>query len=258
MGPKMTFAYKLTKKDAISVTVMFAFLVVLLLLKDINYHPWEIEECATCEEDVGSLERAGHFEEMLWNGVRHVHNSSNDNLIQFTRANGFASPSATAVKNCIDCHSERPGAAAPSLGSLWVKFPRVDKETGRIIDFEKAVQYEFVKRYGGTKPFYNDVRITEIMVYAFEKARQKKLVFDVEPDDGTPLTEDELLSLDASPTCRSVFADYGIPKGEIAPYIVQGCNIFTQTNRYRPAGYKLFWKTRMNCTSCHLQGVTKE
>lgn len=254
----MTFAYTLTRKDAISVAVMLTFLVALLLLKDINYYPGVIEQCATCVEDVGSLERAGHFEEMLWNGVRHVHHSSNDNLVQFTKANGFTLTNKSAVKNCIDCHHESSDSAAPSLGSLWVKFPKVDKETGRIIDFEKAVQYEFVKRYGGTKPFYNDVRITEIMVYAFEKARQKKLVFDVEPDDGIPLTEDELISLDVSPTCRSVFADYGIPKGEIAPYIVRGCNIFTQTSHYRPTGYAWFWKTRMNCTSCHLQGGTKE
>lgn len=123
--------------------------------------------------------RGGHFEEMLSNGVRHVHNSSNDNLVQFTKSNNFISSDSRNVGNCIDCHNDSPTAIAESLGSLWVKYPRLDQESGRLIDFEKAIQNEFVKRYGGTKPFYNDVRITEIMVYAYEKARQKHLVFDV-------------------------------------------------------------------------------
>ncbi len=254
----MNLAYKLNKKDAIGVVLMTALLVALFYFRGVDYDPGVSESCEKCSTDVGSMERAGHFEEMLWNGALHVHHSSNDNLVQFTRSNGLVAADKSSVKNCIDCHSEGADAVAPSLGQLWVKFPRLDKETGRIIDFEKAVQYEFVKRYGGTKPFYNDVRITEIMVYAFEKARQKGLVFDVEPDDGVPLTNEQLDALETSPVCRNVFDEYGVPKGDIAPYIVKGCNIFTQTNKYRPAGYSLFWDTRMNCTSCHLNGGTKE
>lgn len=254
----MNLAFKLTKGDVFSVAVMAGLLAALFYFNGVDYHPGVSETCDACRADVGPMERGGHFEEMLWNGALHIHHSSNGNLVQFTKANGFAAADTSAIKNCIDCHSERRDAVAPSLGELWVKFPRLDKETGRIIDFEKAVQYEFVKRYGGTKPFFNDVRITEIMVYAFEKARQKKLVFDVEPDDGAVLTEEQLAALDTSPTCRNVFAEYGIPKGEIAPYIVQGCNIFTQTTRHRPVGYPSFWETRMNCTSCHLNGGTKE
>jgi thiosulfate dehydrogenase len=95
------------------------------------------------------------------------------------------------------------------------------------------------------------------MVYAYEKARRKKLVFDVEPDDGIPITDEALEKLNASATCMGVFDQYGKPKGDIAPYIVKGCNIFTRTTENRPKGYG-FWKTRMNCTSCHLNGGTKE
>ena len=204
------------------------------------------------------MERAGHYEEMLWNGAQHVHNSSNDNLIQFTRPNTFQPKNQREeIKNCIDCHNNKPDAKADSLGAIWVKLPRLDKETGRIIDFEKAMQYEFVKRYGGTKPFYNEVRITEIMVYAYEKARQEKRVFDVEPDDGVALTDKELADLNTSYACMNVFEKFGKPKGDIAPYIVKGCNIFTDTTNNRPQGYG-FWKTKMNCSSCHMNGGSKE
>ncbi len=255
---KLSFAYRLKKKDLVSVAAMAAVVALIMGIRGIDHHPGVIESCPGCIEDIGTLEREGHYEEMLWSGVRHVHESFNESLAQFTRSNGFLSGTTGTTKNCIDCHNESPQSEAPSLGELWVRFPRLDKETGRIIDFEKAVQHEFVRRYGGTKPFYNDVRITEIMVYAYEKARRKKLVFDVEPDDGVPLSDADLDRLNASSHCRDVFARLGRPKGDIAPYVVKGCNIFTRTTENRPAGYRLFWKTRMNCTSCHLQGGTKE
>lgn len=254
---KLKLAYKLKRKDVISVGIMVIIVLLLFLARGVDYQPGITETCSNCAKDIGVMDREGHFEEMLWNGVRHVHNSANDNLIQFTQANSFQPPKDNTIQNCIDCHNDTPDAQADSMGKLWVKFPRLDKETGRIIDFEKAVQYEFVKRYGGTKPFYNDVRITEIMVYAYEKARREKRVFDVEPDDGLPITDEALEALNASTTCLGVFAEYGKPKGEIAPYIVKGCNIFTRTTSNRPKGYG-FWKTRMNCTSCHLNGGTKE
>ena len=220
---KLSLAYKLTKRDIISVAVMSGVILLLFLVEGVDYQPGVTKDCNGCKTDLGQLDRIGHFEEMLWNGVRHVHDSSNDNLIQFTKANNFLSPNDGEIQNCIDCHNDGPMAKADSLGNMWVKFPRLDKETGRIIDFEKAVQYEFVKRYGGTKPFYNDVRITEIMVYAYEKAREKQLLFDVEPDDGIPLTDAELKALNASATCMGVFDSLGKPRGNIAPYIVKGC-----------------------------------
>lgn len=254
---KFSLAYKLTKKDIISVAVMSVIVLLLFLFKGVDYQPGVTKDCDICKKDIESRNRIGHYEEMLWNGVRHVYDSSNDNLVQFTKANNFLYANNRKIKNCIECHSDSPDAQAASLGDLWVKFPRLDKETGRIIDFEKAIQYEFVKRYEGTKPFYNDVRITEIMVYAYDEARKKQLVFDVEPDDGTPLSDSDLEALDASVTCRAVFDELGRPKGDIAPYIVKGCNIFTRTTSNRPAGYG-FWKTRMNCTSCHLKGGTVE
>jgi hypothetical protein len=225
---KFSLAYKLSWKDIISVVVMSLVLGLLFLFRGVDYHPGVSDECKSCIKDIGTMPRGGHYEEMLWNGVRHVHHSSNPNLSQFTKSNGLlAVNNHQTTKNCIDCHNDSVTAQAPSLGDLWVKFPRLDKETGRIIDFEKAVQYEFVKRYGGTKPFYNDVRITEIMVYAYEKAREKKLVFDVEPDDGKPISDDQLAALGTTFTCLGVFKKYGNPKGDIAPYIVKGCNIFT-------------------------------
>ncbi|MEJ2179624.1 MAG: hypothetical protein P8Y28_04110, partial [Gammaproteobacteria bacterium] len=254
---KLKLAYKLTRKDIISVTLMSLVVLLLFLVEGVDYQPGITKDCNGCKSDLGKLDRVGHFEEMLWNGVRHVHDSSNDNLIQFTKANNFISPNEREIQNCVDCHNDSPTSKADSLGDMWVKFPRLDKETGRIIDFEKAVQHEFVNRYGGTKPFYNDVRITEIMVYAYEKAREKQLLFDVEPDDGAPITDAELEALNASATCLGVFANLGMPKGDIAPYIVKGCNIFTRTTSNRPTGYG-FWKTRNNCTSCHLNGGTKE
>jgi cytochrome c len=255
---KFSLAYKLSWKDIISVVVMSLVLGLLFLFRGVDYHPGVSDECKSCIKDIGTMPRGGHYEEMLWNGVRHVHHSSNPNLSQFTKSNGLlAVNNHQTTKNCIDCHNDSVTAQAPSLGDLWVKFPRLDKETGRIIDFEKAVQYEFVKRYGGTKPFYNDVRITEIMVYAYEKAREKKLVFDVEPDDGKPISDDQLAALGTTFTCLGVFKKYGNPKGDIAPYIVKGCNIFTDTVHNRPAGYG-FWKVTNNCTSCHLYGGSKE
>ncbi len=254
---KFSWAYKLKRRDIASLWVMSILLGFLFLIKGVDFQPGVADDCAGCAQDIGPMERAGHYEEMLWNGVQHVHNSFNDNLSQFTKANHFLSAGQQTTKSCIECHSDNPGAPAVSLGDLWVKYPRLDKASGRIIDFEKAIQYEFVNRYGGTKPFYNDVRITEIMTYAYEKAMQKKLQFDVEPDDGIPLSVADLDRLKASSTCRDVFNKLGIPKGDIAPYIVRGCNIFTRTKDNRPVGYG-FWKTKMNCTSCHLEGGTKE
>lgn len=254
---KIKLAYKLKKKDIFSVVGLSLFIALLFVIKGVDYQPGVYGSCSDCVADIGNMERAGHYEEMLWNGVRHVHHSSNDNLLQFTRTNDFLPSDNNSVENCIDCHNDRTDARAMSLGELWVKFPRLDKASGRIIDFEKAVQQEFVTRYGGTRPFFNDVRITEIMVYAYEKARQKKRIFDVEPDDGLPISDAALDELNASTTCRQVFDSLGKPKGEIAAYIVKGCNIFTRTTENRPTGYG-FWKTRMNCTSCHLNGGTKE
>jgi len=237
---------------------MSVFIILLILFQGFDYEPGITQDCDSCILDIGPMDRAGHYEEMLWNGVRHVHNSSNDNLSQFTKSNHFLSnANKKTIGNCIDCHNNSPDSQSEPLGALWVKYPRLDKETGRIIDFEKAVQYEFVKRYGGTKPFYNDVRITEIMVYAYEKARQNKLVFDVEPDDGIPLSDTDLTELNTTFACMKVFDKLGTPKGDIAPYIVKGCNIFTDTRNNRPTGYG-FWKTKMNCTSCHLEGGSKE
>jgi len=254
---KFSFAYKLSIKDVVSVVVMSAVVITLFVVKGVDYQPGVTKDCEICNQDIQQRDRIGHFEEMLWNGERHVYDSSNDNLIQFTRANTFANSKKEKVTNCIECHNDTPKAKAASLGDLWVKYPRLDKESGRIIDFEKAIQYEFVKRYGGTKPFYNDVRITEIMVYAYDQARKKQLKFDIEAHDAKPLSDDELQKLNASVTCLGVFDKLGRPKGDIAPYIVKGCNIFTRTTDNRPAGYG-FWKTRMNCTSCHLNGGTTE
>ena len=254
---KLSFAYKLTGRDMISLVIMSIILGLLFLVQGVDYQPGVAEDCKGCAKDVGPMERAGHYDEMLWNGAQHVHNSFNDNLAQFTKPNHFLSAGQHSNKNCIDCHNDKPGSPSVSLGELWVRYPRLDKASGRIIDFEKALQYEFVNRYGGTKPFYNDVRITEIMVYAYEKARQKKLIFNVEPKNGVPLTEDDLNRLHASSTCRDVFNKLGVPKGDIAPYVVKGCNIFTRTKDHRPVGYG-FWKIKMNCTSCHLEGGTRE
>ena len=254
----MKCAYKLKKSDFVSVLVMAVILVVIFLINGIDYQPGVSADCEACRLDIGPMARSGHYEEMLWNGTKHVYHSSNDNLIQFTRPNNLQPASnSEVIKNCIDCHNDTPDAKADSLGALWVKFPRLDKETGRIIDFEKAVQYEFVNRYGGTKPFYNEVRITEIMVYAYEKARQEKRVFNVEPDDGIELSDEQLADLNTSYTCINVFEKLGRPKGDIAPYIVKGCNIFTDTTNNRPSGYG-FWKTKMNCSSCHMEGGSKE
>jgi len=255
---KLKLAYKLKKSDVASVLVMAVILVVIFLAHGVDYKPGVSPDCEACKLDIGPMARAGHYEEMLWNGTQHVYHSSNDNLVQFTRPNNLQpGNNSEVIKNCIDCHNDRPGAKADSLGALWVKFPRLDKDTGRIIDFEKAVQYEFVKRYGGTKPFYNEVRITEIMVYAYEKARQEKRVFNVEPDDGIELSDEQLADLNTSYTCMTVFEKLGRPKGDIAPYIVKGCNIFTDTTNNRPTGYG-FWKTEMNCSSCHMEGGSKE
>lgn len=255
---KLSLAYKLRRKDITSLVVMSGFLAFVFLIQGVDYNPGITLDCDSCTQDIGSMDRSGHYEEMLWNGVRHVHNSSNDNLIQFTKKNNLLPiVKKQTIKNCIDCHNDTPDAKSKSLGALWVKYPRLDKKSGRIIDFEKAIQYEFAKRYGGTKPFYNDVRITEIMVYAYEKARQKKLVFDVEPNDGEPISDDKLAELNTSFICMKVFNKLGKPKGDIAPYIVKGCNIFTETTKNRPTGYG-FWKTRMNCTSCHIDGGSKE
>jgi thiosulfate dehydrogenase len=254
---RLSLAYRLTTKDIVSLIIMSIFVALLFLIRGVDYLPGVSKVCDSCTQDIGPMDRAGHFEEMLWNGVRHVHNSSNDNLIQFTKQNNFLSSKKQSIENCIDCHNDGPDAKSESLGSLWVKYPRLEKETGRIIDFEKAIQYEFVKRYGGTKPFYNDVRITEIMVYAYEKARQKKLVFDVEPDNGIPISDEALADINASVTCLKLFEKLGKPKGDIAPFIVKGCNIFTDTTNNRPSGYG-FWETKMNCSSCHMEGGNKE
>jgi len=254
----ISLAYKLRRKDVFNVLLMSVFLILLFFVHGIDKTPGITVNCESCTSDIGSMDRSGHYEEMLWNGVRHVHHSSNDNLIQFTKPNQLLSTQQNQViKNCIECHNDSPGSASESLGELWVKYPRFDKETGRLIDFEKAIQNEFHKRYGGTRPFYNDVRITEIMVYAYEKARQKGLMFNVEPDDGTPLSDEQLTELNTSFTCLNVFNKFGNPKGQIAASIVKGCNIFTETSTNRPTGYG-FWKTKMNCSSCHLNGGSKE
>ncbi len=255
---RFKLAYRLKKSDLLTVAVLAVGIGALLFFKGVDRAPGVTPDCPECRADVGSMERGGHYEEMLWNGAQHVHHSSNESLLQFTRANRLRVDSKDAkIANCVDCHGDGPDAAAPSLGALWVRFPRLDKATGRIIDFEKAVQHEFVNRYDGTKPFYNEVRITEIMVYAYEKARQQGRVFDVEPDDGQPLTVAQLDALDTSAACRRSFDKLGVPKGDIAPYVVKGCNIFTETARNRPAGYG-FWKTRMNCSSCHMDAGGKE
>jgi len=255
---KLSLAYKLKQKDLFYVMIMAALILMLFFFHGIDNKPGTTLNCESCTQDIGTMERAGHFEEMLSNGVRHVHHSSNDNLIQFTRPNSFLlGLQKKNIKNCIECHNDEPGAVSKSLGELWVKYPRIDQHTGRLIDFEKAIQYEFTKRYGGTKPFYNDVRITEIMVYAYEKARQKKLVFDVEADDGEPISTELLSDLNPSSACLNVFDKLGKPKGDIAPFVVKGCNIFTDTTNNRPIGYG-FWKTKMNCSSCHIDGGSKE
>ena len=102
---KLSLAYKLKKKDIAILIVMSVFLILLIFIKDFDYRPGITLDCDSCIQDIGTMERSGHYEEMLWNGVRHVHNSSNDNLIQFTKTNHlrFAQKEQT-IENCIDCH----------------------------------------------------------------------------------------------------------------------------------------------------------
>ena len=100
---QFNFAYKLKKSDIISVLVMTVTLVAIFLINGIDYEPGIAPDCEVCRQDIGPMVRAGHYEEMLWNGAQHVYNSANDNLIQFTRANDLRpAQSGEAIKNCID------------------------------------------------------------------------------------------------------------------------------------------------------------
>ena len=70
---KLKLAYKLTRKDIISVTAMSLVVVLLFLVEGVDFKPGVTKDCDGCKTDLGQLNRVGHFEEMLWNGVRHVH-----------------------------------------------------------------------------------------------------------------------------------------------------------------------------------------
>jgi len=255
----LNLAYKLKKTDILSVIIMFILLALLFAIKGIDHKPGEEKICKTCVQDIGEMKRYGHYEQMLLNGTQHIHHSGNPNILQFTKKNNL-SPFGhqDKIQSCIECHNEKPSSPATALGELWVQFPKIDKKTGKLMDFENAVQREFVDRYNGTKPFYNDVRITEILVYAYEKARQKKLTYQIEPEEGVALNQQELKELNASAACLKLYNELGAPKkSKIAFFIVKGCNIFTETTKNRPKGFS-FWKTNMNCTSCHLNAGSKE
>ena len=115
---KLKLAYKLKRKDVISVGIMVIIVLLLFLARGVDYQPGITETCSNCAKDIGVMDREGHFEEMLWNGVRHVHNSANDNLIQFTQANSFQPTKDNTIQNCIDCHNDTPDAQADSMGKF--------------------------------------------------------------------------------------------------------------------------------------------
>lgn len=230
-----------------SVSLGIILIVVVSLVRfayGFSYVPGQLPDSKDCEKDIGSLmARQGHSEDLLWRGCMAVHNTATQ-LKRYT-TNRF-NKAGTSDKPCIACHD---GKAAQTFATLWTRFPRFNPKLGKTESFADAIRGEFITRYNGTMPVRTDVNITTIYHYAFAKATQAKLTFDMESDND-PIDAGLLDRENTTESCRKVFSQYGQPRGANAPYVVKGCNLITDTHNRVPKLMRI-WRTDVKCESCH-------
>ncbi len=230
--------------------ILIAVSALWVLARPFDYDPARLPQSASCMEDLkDTLDRAGHLEDMAWRGCLVV----TDTARHFARYATSQSNPSTAVRSCIECHD---GATAPTFASMWTYFPRYNVAKQRVEDFAQAIQDEIVTRYNGTIPVRSDVAVSTLYVYAFFKASQAGLTFAQDTVDQTPISELQLQTLRTTDSCRRVFAHKGFPRGPNSPYIVEGCNLVTDTHNHVYTAANL-WRTDMICENCHLDAGTR-
>lgn len=215
-----------------------------------DYQPGVVPESEFCATDIGAeMGREGHIEDMLWRGCLVV-SQTNKYLKRYVNENNvFAlrDTSHRTEKSCLDCHD---GKQAPLMSIMWTKFPRFNKEKGKLEDYAQAIQDELKLRYAGTLPERADVMISTIYVYSFAKAKMNELTFKVDDPDAPRISDEKLASLNTTGECLEIFEEKGYPAGLNAEHVVRGCNVVTDPHNNVPQAFKI-WKTEMKCTSCH-------
>lgn len=238
----------LTKWDLPAAFLVTVLSVILIQLVGWDYEPGRTIECEDCAADIGDdMPRAGHVEDMLWRGALAVRDVKP--LQRYLRPNRLFNldDDLEETRPCLACHD---GQTADTFAIMWTKFPRYNPEKGRYEDFSRAIQDELKLRYNGTLPVRSDTRITLFYIYAFTKAKQAGLTFDVESADDPALSDAEFEFLAPPQRCRDMFAKFGRPRGSNAEAVIRGCSLMVDTHANTNPMLR-FWRTDVNCESCH-------
>lgn len=211
-----------------------------ILLHGVDFKPGVYPPSSTCEADIGQeMGRHGHSEEFVWRGCR-IANDTVNALPRFIPH--------TSRPSCVQCHD---GKAADTLAKMWTRFPKVDRN-GEAVDLATAIRREIALRYNGVPPNKADNAVTSLYFYMATKAKQEKLIFEVEPTDGKTLAA--LSAADkqqAEPNCVTKFDEKGWPVGPAAKRVVEGCNLVVNTREHIRGPMVKSALSRMNCQSCH-------
>lgn len=229
-------------------TIPLIFLIATLWLTthEFAFVPGVQPASEVCERDIGGeMARRGHLEEMLWTGCLIVHDTM-DHFERYATVSGVGVQQAE-TRSCLACHD---GNQAPTFARMWTFFPRYNPKKKRVEDYAQAIQDEIAMRYGGTIPMRSDTEVSHIYVYSFTKAKQEKLSFAIDEATAMPVSDADLDLWDTTAACRALFERKGRPRGVNAPWIVQGCNLITDTYNRMPAPFRI-WRTDMKCDSCH-------
>lgn len=223
------------------------------LFHGVDLDPTKRPRSAFCQNDLGAtMNRGGHQEEMLWRGCL----IASDPTTHFKRYTTALPYRQTESRSCLACHGENK--IAPSFAQMWISYPKVDPATGKLIDFARAIRKEINSRYGAAVPGLDDPAITSLYLYAAIKANQQQLTYRMTPQALTSPEAIHSLKKAAGPDCIAKFDEKGWPSGERAKFIVQGCNLVTETSRYATSLPVKPWKSSLTCQSCHRDAGDRE
>lgn len=216
------------------------------LFHGIDLDPTKRPPSAYCQNDLGTaMNRGGHQEEMLWRGCL----IASDTITHFKRYTTALPYRRIETRSCLACHGENK--TAPSFAQMWIRYPKVDPATGKLLDFARAIRKEVNFRYGAALPGLEDSAITSLYLYAATKAGQQHLTYRMTAQALASPEAINPLKKAASPDCIAKFDEKGWPSGERAKFIVQGCNLVTETSRYATSLPVKPWRSSLTCQSCH-------
>lgn len=160
----------------------------------------------------------------------------------------------SAPQHCGACHG---AGKAVALEEAYLTYPRYDSAAGKVVTFRDEAARSLTSHMNGPLVNPEDPLIQAIEMYAATMATGRTFRITNPQDPVEVRLEDYALG----PQCSAVFNKRGLPTGKNGPYIVQGCDVLENVQRYITPASVLNLASdarKMTCTHCHQELGDKE